>query len=205
TCSCDTTKTKQEINKTSFNKIPQYDTVSFTRAMFYDLDPLTNKMLWYRDIENPDTTKFTKLWNDYVPGNYHAQPLDFVENYENRQDIPLAFQFGPNTDLWAYHSFVIRKMECCYLITRSYFRHARFTYKAYSIIDQAVLDSLRDVIGRLNQTPLDTTETFSYCGYFVDNGNNSKFFVDFDKEKDEKEISNLYDFVDNKIKWTKTY
>jgi len=73
TCSCDTTKTKQEINKTSFNKIPQYDTVSFTRAMFYDLDPLTNKMLWYRDIENPDTTKFTKLWNDYVPGTTRSR------------------------------------------------------------------------------------------------------------------------------------
>src|SRR5690606_825443 len=121
--------------------------------------------------------KLTNLWNDYAPNNYHASHLDFIKNYQGKKDIELAFQFGPNGDLWAYHTFVIRKVGCCYLATRSYFRHARFTGKSYAILDKPQLDSLFSVINEQNILPLDTTETFDYCGYFLDNRNKKSFYI----------------------------
>ena len=210
-CTCDSTKALQTIMGNDFNRISQYDTTSFPADSLYRLSPKENRRLWYRDVENPDTTKFTKFWNDYVPGNYHADNLDFVEFYEKKSDIEIAFQFGPNMDLWAYHIFVIRKLDCCYLATRSYFRHARFTYKAYAIIDQYQVDSLFQVIESVNKTPIDTAASWNYNGYFADNRNNTKYYIDFEKEtqKDnnepKKEIMDLYDFVDKKIKWKVTY
>ncbi|MEZ4988315.1 MAG: hypothetical protein R2795_25355 [Saprospiraceae bacterium] len=172
-----------------FNRIAEYDTITFSADSLYAIDPQENRRLWYRDIENPDTTKFTKYWNAYVPSNYHANHLDFIEFYENRPDIEIAFQFGPNMDLWAFHIFVIKKIDCCYLATRSYFRHARFTYKAYSIMTKDKVDSLFSVLEPINKIAVDKTESWNYSGYFADNRNKTKFFIDFEKEtiKDSNE------------------
>lgn len=201
------------ITDKNFNRIPKYDTTTFKIKDFYELNKDENRKLWYRDIENIDTTKFTSSWNDYVRSNYHASHLDFIRFYENRNDIEIAFQFGPNMDLWAYHIFVIKKIGCCYLITRSYFRHARFTYKAYSIINKAQLDTLYSIIERTNKQSVTDNAEFNYSGYFIDNRNNRKFFIDFEKEilkinndqEPKAEIKELYEFVDKKINWIKTY
>lgn len=214
-CECDSIQTKKIVTSKTFNRIPQYDTSSFDKSRFYELDSRINRRLWYRDIENPDTTKFTNLWNDYLPANYHASHLDFVKYYEGKKDIKLAFQFGPNRDLWAYHIFIIKKVECCYLITRSYFRHARFTYKAYSIMTGNQLDSLYAVIGNIESQKISDKIEYKYSGYFVDNRHGKKFFIDFEKEiekykengeeRPKKEVKDLYNFLDEKIIWTKTY
>lgn len=215
-CDCDTIQTKNIVTNKSFNRIPQYDTFIFAKSDFYKLNTIVNRDLWYRDIENIDTTKFTNLWNDYSPFNYHASQLDFVNFYTNKKDIELAFQFGPNMDLWAYHIFVVKKIGCCFLVTRSYFRHARFTYKAYSIINTKQVDSLYSILSKVNTQPVGQKEEFKYCGYFVDNRNGKQFFIDFEKETEKvspnngeqqpkKEVMALYEFVDKKINWTKTY
>jgi hypothetical protein len=167
---CDKAATDKIIKSKSFNKLPQFDD-TLTDKGFYSLSAADNRILWYRDIENPEKTKFTSLWNDYTRNNYRASHLDFVNYYQDKNDIELAFQFGPNDDLWAYHTFVIKKINCCYLITRNYFRHARFTGKRYAIIDKPQLDSLFSVIAEQKTTQLDTVETFDYCGYFLDNRN----------------------------------
>jgi len=220
-CNCDKSVTEKIIKSKDFNKLPQFDD-TLTDKGFYSLSAVDNRALWYRDIESPEKTKFTNLWNDYAPNNYHASHLDFIKNYQDKKDIELAFQFGPNGDLWAYHTFVIKKVGCCYLATRSYFRHARFTGKKYAILDKPQLDSLFSVINEQNVLPLDTTETFDYCGYFLDNRNKKSFYINFDKSSiwtpvpnqadttfkqqvPRPEINRLYDFVDEKIKWIKTY
>ena len=56
--------------------------------------------------------------------------------FVDKSNIELAFQFGPNMDLFAFESFVLRKVECLYLFTRSYFRHGRFTFKSYALLDE---------------------------------------------------------------------
>lgn len=226
-CNCDKAATEKIIKSKDFNKLPQFDD-TLTDKGFYSLSAADNRTLWYRDIENPEKTKFTNLWNDYAPNNYHASHLDFIKNYQGKKDIELAFQFGPNGDLWAYHTFVIKKIGCCYLATRSYFRHARFTGKKYAILDNEQLDSLFNVLSKQKYSNIGQTESFDYCGYFVDNRNNKTYYINFDKDqltettwhdttktefpipdiesqKPRPEIELLYDYVDNKIKWTKTY
>ncbi|MBT1701029.1 hypothetical protein KK083_29320 [Fulvivirgaceae bacterium PWU4] len=210
-CSCDTTKFLYTIRSGEFNRIPEYDTITFAAGKLYDLSANENKRLWYRDIENPDTTKFTRYWNDYLPNNYHADHLDFVNYYENKPETEIAFQFGPNMDLWAYHIFVIKKSGCCYLATRSYFRHARFVYKAFAIIDKSKVDSLYAILEPISKIPMDADSSWRYRGYFADNRNQTKFYVDFETEMEadhrtpKKEVKSLYNFVDNSIKWVKTY
>jgi hypothetical protein len=214
-CACDTVETKKIITEKNFNRLPRFDDSSFNPQDFYKLAADTNRLLWYRDIENTDTTKFTRLWDDYHRFNYHASHLDFVKYYEGKKDIELAFQFGPNMDLWAYHTFIVRKIGCCYLMTRSYFRHARFNYKAYAILDRGQLDSLYSVLANIPAVPVGEKEEFRYFGYFVDNRNGRKFCTDFQKEltdktdigsqSSKKEIETLYEFVDKKINWRITY
>lgn len=210
-CTCDTNQTLQTIKAVSFNRIVQYDTAAFPADSFYTLSGSVNRRLWFRDVENPFPTKFTKYWNDYAWSNYHADHIDFVNYYDSIPGVEIAFQFGPNMDLWAYHIFVVKKVNCCYLVTRSYFRHARFTYKAYSIIDSLKLDSLYQVLQPINKLPVDTVAEWNYSGYFSDNRHHTKFYIDFEKEvqgekKEAKpEVAKLYDFVDHRIKWTVTY
>jgi hypothetical protein len=205
-CPCDSLKANAIANSRDFNRKPEYDTSSFDMINFFQSDSV-NRMLWFRDVENTDATKFTALWNDYYPAAYHASHPDFVKYYEGKRDIELAFQFGPNLDLWAYHIFVIKKMDCCFLLTRSYFRHARFTYKAYSIINERQLDSLYYILDRINKFKN------SYLGYFVDNRRRNTYFIDLEtvvvapktRKETRKELQALYDFVDKGINWKKTY
>ena len=211
-CICDSIRTSSIVTSDTFNRMSQYDTTSFDMSIFFENDSI-NRVLWYRDVENIDTTKFTKHWNDYYPAAYHASHGDFVQYYSGRKNIEMAFQFGPNRDLWAYHIFVIRKIDCCYLITRSYFRHARFTYKAYGIIKEQQLDSLYTILRNINKKPVEALIQYDYLGYFVDNRHKNNFFIDFEEEviapktepQTRKEIRVLYDFVDKRISWTKTY
>lgn len=218
-CICDKAATEKIIKSKDFNKIPKFDDVLIDLA-FYSLSATDNKTLWYRDIENPVKTKFTSLWNDYARNNYHASHLDFVEYYQDKNDIELAFQFGPNGDLWAYHTFVVRKINCCYLVTRSYFRHARFTDKRYAILDKPELDSLFSILDEQKVTQVDNVETIEYSGYFRDNRNNKSYYINFKKDQvwitDKQnttikrmevspELNKLFDFIDNRIQWTKTY
>jgi hypothetical protein len=210
-CICDTTKVMSIIKSDDFNRIELYDKDSSPAESLYMVNAIENKRLWYRDVENPEPTKFTKYWNDYVANNYRANQHDFVNYYKGKENIEIAFQFGPNEDLWAYHIFVVKKVDCCYLITRSYFRHARFTYKAFSILDQPRLDSLFQVIDPIKKSSIDTAESWNNCGYFADNRNKTGYYIDFVKEVDVKtqrpkqEIMNLYNFVDKRIKWKVTY
>jgi len=215
-CDCDTLAIKALIASKNMNRVPQYDSSTFEKYDFYKLNSSINRALWYRDIENVDTTKFTNLWNDYGRANYHASHLDFVKYYTGKKDIELAFQLGPNLDLWAYHIFVIKKVGCCFLVTRSYFRHARFTYKAYAIINSKQLDSLYTILSNVNTQPVGNQEDFKYRGYFVDNRNKKQFFIDFDNETEQvkadnekrqrrEEVKAICEFVDNNIKWIKTY
>ena len=209
-CQCDTLLAKSIVFDSTFNTIPHYDTTSFSAENLYELGAEENRKLWFRDVENPDSTKFTKHWNSYYENAYYADHLDFLDFYEQRKDVDLAFQFGPNMDLWAYHIFVIKKLECCYLATRSYYRHARFTYKAYAFLDSQKLDSLYIALNATEQLPIDTVSGH-YAGYFVDNRNDKKFFIDFKAQVDrstnkpKQEILDLYDFIDNRIEWTLSY
>ena len=202
----------------NFNRLAEYDTSSVAPDSLYGMSKEENRRLWYRDVENPDTSKFTKYWNAYVPTNYSADNYDFVNFYRGNSDVELAFQFGPNDDLWAYHIFIIKKIDCCYLVTRSYFRHARFTYKAYSVITPTQVDSLFSVLDSIDKSEIDEQDSsFAYRGYVVDNRHRENYFIDFEKQvivnKDNRrrssepneKVKRLYDFVDNRIRWKATY
>lgn len=218
TCLCNSSEAERIIKQKTFNSIAEYDSKTFNKRKFYNLDSQVNRLLWFRDIENPTKTKFTDLWDSYWVNNYYANSIDFMEYYKGKKDIPLAFIFGPNNDLWAYHIFVIRKVGCCYLITRSYYRHNRFNYKAYSIFDNTKLKDLYNTLSKISVSSLDSNLAHSYKGYFTDNLNGNKFFIDFEKETVESkdssnnvkrtpkpEIRNLYKFVDTNFHWQKTY
>lgn len=211
-CKCDTIHALSIIDASNYNRIPKYDAKIFTIKDFYKLNETDNRLLWFRDIENIDSTKFTSAWNDYAAFNYHVSPLDFLKYYENKPDVELAFIVGPNSDLWAYHIFVVKKIGCCYVITRSYFRHARFTYKAYSIINSTQLDSLYAILEKgYRQTVI--KDEAEYCGYFMDNRNRRKFFLDAEMDREHQrwqqlpksELMESCEFVDTQINWTVTY
>lgn len=217
-CNCDIKKVDSIIHSPTFNSLPtldQLDELGFSKLSADD-----NMKLWYRDVESPEKTKYTSFWNDYSETNYHASQLEFVKFYENKKDVELAFQFGPNGDLWAYHVFVIKKVDCCYLATRSYFRHARFTGKRYAIIDKVKLDSLFTVLSKQSTLAIGEQESQDYSGYFRDNRNNRSYYINFEKAQTWERtpndtsiktlttpasINQLYDFVDKKINWKVTY
>lgn len=209
-CQCDTIAVQLRLKDSMLVKLSEYDQPGFLPDSIYSLSETENERLWYRDVENPFPTKFTPMWNDYVRNNYHADHSEFLKQYNNKDSIELAFQFGPAGALWAYHIFVIRKMDCCYLITRSYFAHARFTYKAYSILQQEQVDSL---YGILNSAPKISSDSidYGYRGYFADNRNRSMFGIDFESARDkatgkyDSRVLNLFDFVDKKIAWKVSY
>lgn len=214
-CDCDTAKARQLVTSKKFNRIPAYDTATFTQADFYTLNAGINRMLWFRDIENADTTKFTRLWKAHQLYSYRAKHTDFVKHYNGRKDIELAFQLGPNSDLSAYDNFVIKKIGCCYLITRSYFRQGHFSCKYYSILSSTQVDLLYAILDKINVQPVSDIEEYVYCGYFADNRNKKTFFINFEKEIDDirdgydevqpkVEVRILFDFIDRTIRWTKT-
>lgn len=221
-CECDTVKIKSIILNKEFDNIPRFDTVPYSQQNFDSLPDTTKSVLWYRDIENATPTQFTKFWSSGrfmrvktfdTPTKDVSGESAFFDKYYNRKNIELAFEFGPNMDLGAYHYFIVSKVENCFLITHSYYRHARFTFKSYAIIDVQQLNSLYGHLEKINRENFIGQTGIGYAGYFVDNRNKEKFFVDFDKEKDvnkasdnyTKEVQEVFDFLDKKIDWIVTY
>ncbi len=211
-CCCDKIAAEKIIRNEKINK--------FNFKKFNSLSGTENKLLWYTEIESPFKTKYTPLWNDYSSNNYRASQLDFINNYQEKKDVLLAFQFGPNADLWAYQTFVFRKVNDCFLATRTYFRHARFTYKSYAILNKAQVDSLYNLLVEQKVQTLVNIEPSAYSGYFIDNIKNRSFYINFENaqylypsEHDSNslkvifrpEVAKLNDFVYNNIKWIKTY
>lgn len=205
-CACDSTATRQLILSENYLK-GRHDDDAFLPDSLYSLSAEENRLLWFRDIESPDTTKFTEYWNDYVPKNYHADNTDFIEFYEDKEGVELAFQFGPGGMMWTYHSFVIKKVNCCYVITRSAFTHARFRYKAYALLTDEDMKKLRNVLAPFETTAIPHEEEYGYHGHFIDNLNQRTFFVDFENSGDagSQSIEALYHFVDDSIRWNSTY
>jgi len=213
-CTCDTLQTKATVTDPNYDRMPQYDADELTDWDFYKLDSTTNRMLWYRDVESVDSTKLTAYWNDYYQNNYHLSQLDFIKYYTGRPGIEMAFLLGPNrADLLAYHIFVVKKVGCCYVLTRNYFRHARFTYKAYAILNQPQVDSLHILVDRTSKVPMGDTEHKGYAAYFTDNCNQQQYFIDLQKKPDgdtaaaaaRANLRALLHFVDKRVAWNKTY
>lgn len=211
-CKCDSTSVLKIINSNDYLKIDKYDSPSFSPDSIYSLSAKQNRLLWFRDIESIDTTKFTKYWNDYRPDNYHADNSDFISYYSQDKDIELAFQFGPGGMMWTYHSFVIKKIDCCYLITRSSFTHARFRYKAYAFLSETQLNDFRKILEPFSTDPAPLKEEeYGYHGHFIDSKRDKPYIIDFDNEIDENSneptqaVMSVYKFVDDSIKWIDTY
>jgi hypothetical protein len=218
-CNCDVISVQKIIKSSDFYKIGKFED-TLKEASFYKLSAENNRSLWYKEIEYPYPTRFTKLWNDYSPNNYRASGVDFIKYYEENNEVSLAFQFGPSDDLWAYHTFIIKKINDCFLVTRTYFRHARFTSKRYAIINKEKLDELYKLLIRQSTNPIKGDLATDYLGCFVDKVNKKTFYINFDKpsllipDKEDTaikmidtrlEVKELYEFVDDKIKWKKTY
>jgi hypothetical protein len=98
-------------------------------------------------------------------------------------------------------------------LTRSYFRHARFTYKAYALLNEIQLDSLYSILSGINKQPLGYDTQQSYLGFFFSLRHNNSFFIELEPVvsppktslETKKEIQALYNFLDFAIKWNKTY
>ncbi len=209
-CKCDTTKVIKIILNDNYLRISKYDTSTFAPDSFYTLSAKENRLLWFRDIESPDPTKFTTYWNDYVSKNYHANNKDFIDYYDSNSEAELAFQFGPGGMMWSYHSFVIKKVECCYLVTHSVFTHARFRYKEYAIIDAFELQKIRNLLVPFDTTSIPLKDEYGNHGYFIDKPYNKKFFINFKKQVDAsneptKELMRFYNFLDDSLKMKTTY
>jgi len=207
---CDTVAVLQQLE--SINHLPTYDTVTFRPNSLHELPKAQNRQLWFRDFEMPYKTRFTPRWNDYHIANYRAKHLDFVAYYRGKANITLAFQIGPNyQDLWAFHISVIRKIGDCFLITRSYFRHARFTYKAYAWLNAEQVDKFFDLINAVNTLKVTEKEPEGYTAFFADNRNKKTFYIDFKAETDPKTkepteaLKNFVQFFDVGIPWRLSY
>ena len=195
--------------------IPKYDTLaSFSEKEFIWLGVNESVELWIRDIESPDTTRYTKYWNEFAGSDLAIGDRGFTDHYSNRSDIEIAFKFGPILyDLFSYHIFVVKEIDNYFLVTRSYFRHNRFTYKAYAILSKERIDRLFSILDIRTKIPMDTAKTSGYIGVFVDNRNNIQYYLDFQKEsieaennpKKTKEYLSLFNYLDQEIEWKVTY
>jgi len=210
-CKCDSISVLKIAKSNDYLKIDKYDSPSFSPDSLYSLSAVQNRLLWFRDIESIDTTKFTKYWNDYRPKNYRADNSDFISYYSKGKDVELAFQFGPGGMMWTYHSFVIKKIDCCYLITRSSFTHARFRNRSYAVLNEAQLRDFRKILEPFVKNPLPIKEEYGYHGHFFDSKRSDPYFIDFENEIDKtsneptKEVMSVYNVVDDSIKWVDTY
>lgn len=226
-CKCNKEKVEKIIKENEFNKLPKYDdSLNLSKDDFYKLSDVENRMLWFRDIENIEATKFTPFWDDYHTNNYRADHISFNNYYRGKKDIEMAFMLGPNMDLWAFNIFVIKKIEDCYLITWSYYRHARFTSKRYGIIDKENLDKFYQILTKQKTSELLNSDRDDFLASFMDNRNNKSFKIylepifvkDFQFNKELKVIEEkkveippgpdldlLYNFIDKEIPWINTY
>ncbi len=208
-CQCDT------LNLRSNPGLSTRDT-AITTEQFFELDDTINRRLWYHDIESTDSTRFTRLWDDYHEHNFHASHTDFKTNYKGSSRVELAFQFGPSGPLWSFYTFVLRKEQCCYVLTRSSFVHARFRYKAYTFPTEQQIDSLFGFIEALPHAQSNEENEAHMRATFVDNRNDDAFDVLLEQYKYDKDgrqqsvpvdsaVIKLLDYVDRKMRWTESY
>jgi len=226
-CNCKKAELEKFIHTKDFSNWPKFADTLSTKG-FYNLSYDNNRSLWYSEVETPDKSPFTTLWNDYAPNNYHASNLDFINYYKSKENVELAIQLGPNGDMWGYSILIIKKFDSCYLATSSLFVHARFISKSYSILSSEEYNKLIYLISIQKQQSIDSVKTLDYCGYFADNGNSKYFYVNFDKDqlweiiyhdtvpseyphpdikkqRKRPEILELWNYIDQEIKWTDTY
>lgn len=227
TCNCNKALFEKIIHTKNFLDPPKFADTLSTKG-FYKLTYDNNRSLWFSEVENPAKTPFTSLWNDYCPNNYHASNPDFVSYYKSKKNVELAIQLGPSDDMWKYTIIIIKKLDSCHLVTSSIFVHARFLAKSYSILNCEEFDTLLDLISKQKKQDIDSVKISDYCGYFADNKNSKYFYVNFEKDqiweriyhdtipseyphpdiykqKERPEILELWNFIDNVIKWTYTY
>jgi hypothetical protein len=204
-CECDSLKLKTQ-------KLSQVAVDSTRRVKnFYALDSVSNKQLWFEDIESIDSTQYTRLWDAYHENSFQASHRDFRNHYAESPDTELAFQIGPGGPLWTYFTFVLKKKECCFVFSRTSFTHARFRYKAYAILNRQKVDSLFDFMDALDKRDeLDVGN--SMTATFIDRRNDEMFDVAVEKFSSDHRslppdsaVIKFINFVDTKIKWTETY
>lgn len=212
-CACNKEIIQDSITKLHVNS-ESVKIDSLKESTFYALSEVESRVLWFSEIENPNRTEYTKLWLS-SSDIYHTSQKDFVKYYNNRTDIELAFQLGPHGVMWSYHLFIVKKIGCCYLITRTDNTHNRIHSKRYAILNQDEFKKLNNIINTQKTSPLDTVFTFSYCGYFIDNKNKKRFYIDFEqigndtlqirKKNNEESLEQFFNFIEKDIQWVETY
>lgn len=218
---CDCEKENIELQITKRNFALEIN----TQEDFYKLSKKKNRILWFDDIESPKPTDFTPYWDSYHKKNYYFSRKDFIKKYQKNEEIPIAFNIGPSWDLGAYTLFVVKKINDCYLITLSYFRHSRFTYKSYSIITKSQLDKLFSLLKNLTKSfelKKDQNIDWDTDACFVDNRNNQIYFpkmydsveitdlldgkmTTFGTEELNENMKSFNDYLYNGINWIETY
>lgn len=113
----------------SFNKknfLPSFSVKISGEEDFNNLTIKQNRDLWFAEIENPESTKFTQFWDSYHENNYHTSHEDFVKHYQSSRTTLMAFQLGPDIlNLSSYDIFIVQPLESCFLITRTNISHDR--------------------------------------------------------------------------------
>lgn len=209
-CVCDSACLYNVVTSPGFGGVSAWDDARISADTIYGSGDSLVRALWFRDIESPDTTRFTRSFNSYFRGTYSASAKDFINFYHGRRDVPLAFQLGPNDDLWAFHSFVVKPVDECYLISHSYYRHGRFTFKAFGFLDKGGLDTLREKLLAFTQWPLDTTERYYYELGICDNEKHVALRSNMKEPEDttsarSRTMHRLYDHLDHSIRWFHSY
>lgn len=129
------------------NKQPRFAESISTSNKFYELTKELNRKLWFSELESPKNTKFTRFWDSYHENNYRISQFDFIQNYNNSEDIVLAFQLGPNIlNMSSYDIFTVRQVDECYLVVRTYVSHDRINRKSYAIFDKGEFQKLREYL-----------------------------------------------------------
>lgn len=199
---------------------PKALSTNMSPGQFYSLSAADNRLLWYEEIKLPCGRKTTSYWDDYHQNNYHADGIDFINYFSLDSTTNFALQFGPNYgDLWAYHSYVGIRQADSILIVHSYFRHARFTHKCYSVCSNSTISRLRSLLLPFKELGPDSTwSSDDQSGYVVDNVNRFSFIFDFEKayqwitidsllkkKVQTDEFKQLNDFISDSITWQTTY
>jgi len=109
-----------------------------------------NRQLWYKEIETPVKTKYTKEWFDN-PFYFHADNEDFEHNYSRHDSIFFAVQIGPYGAMWSYKTVTCKKAGDRYQLVCTVFTHNRFRYKATALLDQNKFIGLSDIIDQGHQ------------------------------------------------------
>jgi len=161
-----------------------------------------NRDLWLAEIEYPFKTNFTSYWDDYSENQYRADRDDFLNHYKQKKEVLYAIIQGPNwMNLWAYSITTVKQIDEHYILSNSYFRHNRFTYKAIAILDKDEFNEFTSKVNILTQLTVSTfgssIDSTSYAeqkkknpdwptseinemcfsGYLIDNVNNKTWFL----------------------------